>query len=147
MHLLTEEEQEHVMFAISVAENRTSGEIRVVVERKCKGNALDRAADYFRHLSMHNTSLHHGVLIYVAIDDHKFAILGDKGIHEKVGDGFWEATQQAMAAHFRQDDLVSGLIAGINHAGEQLKAHFPRLGDDINELPDDIIFGDGKALD
>ncbi len=147
MHLLTEEEQEHVMYAINVAENRTSGEIRIVVERTCAGNALDRAADYFRYLAMHQTSLHHGVLIYVAIDDHKFAIIGDKGIHEKVGDGFWEETKQIMANHFRQDDLVSGLIAGIEHAGQQLKEHFPRLGDDVNELPDEIIFGDGKKLD
>lgn len=134
------------MYAISKAESRTSGEIRIVVERQCAGGALDRAADYFRHLDMHETSLHHGVLIYVAIDAHKFAVIGDKGIHEKVGDGFWEETKQIMTSHFRRDDLVSGLIAGIEHAGEQLKTHFPRLGNDVNELPDDIVFGDGNKL-
>lgn len=146
MHLLTEEEQNEVMYAISKAESRTSGEIRIVVEHTCEGHALDRAADYFRHLAMHKTSLHHGVLIYVAIDAHKFAIIGDKGIHEKVGDGFWQQTKDIMTSHFRRDDLVSGLIAGIEHAGQQLKTYFPRIGDDINELPDDIIFGDGTKL-
>lgn len=146
MHLLTEEEQEHVMYAISVAENRTSGEIRVVVERTCKEDVMTRATAYFHHLEMHKTSLHHGVLIYVAIDDHKFAVIGDKGIHEKVAADFWEKTKGFMVTHFRNDDLVSGLIAGIEHAGEQLRTYFPRTDDNVNELPDDIVFGDGRAL-
>lgn len=146
MHLLTEEEQEEVTYAISVAESRTSGEIRVVVERTCKIDALERAAAYFHHLGMDKTSLHHGVLIYVAIDDHRFAIVGDSGINEKVPANFWEETKSLMVEHFRADDLVAGLVAGITHAGKQLKAFFPRSEGDINELPDHVVFGDGSDL-
>lgn len=146
MDILTEEEQEKVMYAISLAESRTSGEIRIVIERRCKDDPLDRAAQYFHHLGMDKHSLHHGVLIYVAVDDHRFAILGDSGINAKVGTDFWEETKQLMLDYFRKDDLVNGLVAGITHAGDQLRRYFPRLEGDVNELPDDIIFGDGNEL-
>ncbi len=144
MEQFTEEQQEQIVHAIQVAEGHTSGEIRLAVEPRCKGEPKDRAAVYFHRLGMDKTALRNGVLIYMAVDDHRFAIIGDAGIHAKVGTGFWEETKELMSRHFKQGDLVQGLIEGIEHAGEQLQRFFPRQDDDVNELPNDIAFGDGK---
>ena len=127
-----------------MAENHTSGEIRLAVEPHCKGEVLERAAQYFHRLGMDKTALHNGVLIYIATEDHQFAIIGDHGINAKVPDNFWEETKDLMLQHFRQGDLIQGLIEGIIHAGEQLQHFFPRQDDDVNELPNDILFGDGR---
>ena len=144
MELFTEEEQERIVNAIHEAENHTSGEIRLAVEPHCKGEVLDRATQYFHRLGMDKTALHNGVLIYLATEDHQFAIIGDRGINAKVPTNFWEETTDLMLQHFRQGDLIQGLIEGVIHAGEQLHHFFPRQDDDINELPNDIMFGDGK---
>ncbi len=142
MEIFNQEEQEKVVQAISLAENRTSGEIRLVVERKLHGmEAYEQAKAYFEKLKMHQTLLRNGVLIYLATDDHQFAIIGDSGINDKVPADFWESTKESMLAYFRQSDYVQGLIAGIEQAGEQLAHYFPRRDDDVNELPNDIYFG------
>ncbi|MGV3761550.1 TPM domain-containing protein [Parapedobacter sp.] len=144
MQPFTEEQQEAIVHAVQVAEGHTSGEIRLAVEPRCKGEPMERAAVYFHRLGMDKTALRNGVLIYMATDDHRFAIIGDAGIHAKVAAGFWEETKELMLRHFKQGDLVQGLIEGIKHAGEQLQHFFPRQDDDVNELPNDIAFGDGK---
>src|SRR5690606_38133026 len=144
MEQFTEEQQAQIVHAIQEAEGRTSGEIRLAVEPRCKGEPIDRAAVYFRRLGMDKTALRNGVLIYISIDDHQFAIIGDSGIHAKVGKGFWEETKELMLGYFKQGNLIQGLIEGIKHAGEQLQHFFPRQDDDVNELPNDIAFGDGK---
>jgi len=144
MEIFSEEQQEQIVQAINRAENRTSGEIRLAVEPHCKGDVLARAAWYFHRLGMDRTALHNGVLIYMAVDDHQFAIIGDSGIDRRVPANFWEETKNLMVEEFRRGDLVQGLITGITHAGEQLQQFFPREADDINELPNDIIFGDGQ---
>lgn len=136
------EEQERVVHAINVAENETSGEIRVVIENHCPDEVQDRATYYFSKLGMHKTVLKNGVLIYIALEDHKFAIIGDKGINERVEDDFWNCTKDVMVEEFRQGRIVEGLVAGIGHAGRQLAKFFPREHDDVNELPNDIVFGD-----
>lgn len=142
MGILSTEDQDKVTHAVSMAENRTSGEIRVVVENVV-GNysAMDKAAKYFEKLEMHKTVLRNGVLIYLAVADHQFAIIGDKGIHERVESDFWECTKEKMVAHFRNGDYVKGLVEGIHQAGERLHTFFPRQDDDINELPNEIHFG------
>jgi uncharacterized membrane protein len=144
MSFLTEQEQDLVTSAISDAEKMTSGEIRIAVEKHCPGEAFDRATEYFAKLGMDKTSLHNGVLIYLAYDDHKFAIIGDRGIHRVVPPDFWETTQIAMKAHFAGGNIVNGLVAGVRLAGEKLALHFPHQNGDINELPNDIIFMDSK---
>ncbi|HWK58778.1 MAG TPA: TPM domain-containing protein [Parapedobacter sp.] len=144
MEQFTEEQQEQIVHAIQVAESHTSGEIRLAVEPRCKGEPMDRAAVYFHRLGMDKTALRNGVLIYMATDDHQFAIIGDTGIHAKVADGFWEETKELMLGYFKQGDLVTGLTEGIKHAGKQLQHFFPRQDDDVNELPNDIAFGNGK---
>ena len=146
MSFLTEQEQDLITSAISEAEKLTSGEIRIAVEKHCPGEAFDRATAYFTKLGMDKTSLHNGVLIYIAHADHKFAIIGDRGINKVVPPDFWETTQIAMKAHFAGGNIVKGLIAGITLAGEKLAIHFPYRSGDINELPNNIIFMDHKEL-
>ena len=118
MELFTEEQQEKIVHAINIAENHTSGEIRLAVEPHCNGNVLDRAAWYFHRLGMDRTALHNGVLIDMAVEDHQFAIIGDTGIDRKVPENFWEETKDLMVQAFRKGELVEGLITGITHAGQ-----------------------------
>ena len=130
--------------AVREAELNTSGEIRVHIERKCKGDPLDRAAYIFEKLHMHRTAQRNGVLFYLAIDDHKFAILGDAGINAVTPDDYWNQISETMSARFREGQFADGLVTGIRTAGEQLKEHFPYQEGDVNELSDEISFGDSK---
>lgn len=126
---------------IQSAELNTSGEIRLHVDNKCKIDVLDQAAFIFKKLKMHKTELRNGVLIYLAVSDKKFAIIGDAGINAKVPDDFWDNIKNKMSDCFKEGDFVKGLSIGIEMAGEQLKKHFPHQQDDINELPDEISIG------
>ncbi len=137
----SEENKLQITNAIRVAETNTSGEIRVHIEKHCKEDVLDRAAFIFEKLKMHKTELRNGVLFYLAIEDHKFAILGDSGINQKVPDNFWEEIKEEMARNFREGNFTEGLSSGVRKAGEQLKQHFPYQQDDVNELSDEISFG------
>ncbi|RZK78091.1 MAG: TPM domain-containing protein [Pedobacter sp.] len=142
MGIFTEEQQELISNAIAEAEKSTSGEIRIAVDKHCEEDAFEKATKYFTKLGMDKTSRHNGVLIYLAYEDHKFAIIGDRGINKVVPEDFWETTKIAMQAHFASGNLTQGIIAGIMLAGEKLSAYFPFQGGDINELPNDIIFMD-----
>lgn len=144
MQLITEEEQKKIRLAVEAAERFTSGEIRVCIEKSCKEDVLDRAANYFKKLGMHETAKRNGVLIYVATNDHQFAIIGDASINRVVPDDFWNSTKDAMLAHFKESRLADGIITGVNLAGKQLQTFFPYLDGDKNELPDDISFMDGN---
>ncbi len=138
----SEKDKLQITNAIQAAELNTSGEIRVHIEMHCRGDVLDRAATVFEKLAMQKTELRNGVLFYLAIRDHRFAILGDAGINQKVPENFWEDIKKEMAAYFREGDFSGGLSAGILRAGEQLKEHFPYQKDDVNELSDEISFGE-----
>lgn len=142
MGIFNEDEQERISNAIADAEKQTSGEIRIAIDKYCPGDALEKATSYFSELGMDQTSLHNGVLIYLAYEDHKFAIIGDRGINKVVPADFWETTKVAMGAHFATGQLADGLIAGISLAGEKLAIFFPSSHDDINELPNDIMYMD-----
>lgn len=140
--LFTDELRKQVVQAVEQAELNTSGEVRVHVDDNCKGDVLDRAAFVFEKLEMHKTELRNGVLFYLAVADRKFAILGDAGINQKVPGNFWDEIKNDVITHFKDGDFAGGLSAGIIKAGEQLKAHFPYQEDDVNELDDEISFGD-----
>ena len=137
------EEKNRVIEAIRVAEQKTSGEIRIYVESRCKYvDPLDRAAELFWSLQMDKTQDHNAVLIYIAIKDHQVAIYADKGIHEKVGNAFWQKEVSSMVSHFREHHYGDALVHVINDIGEALYTHFPyNRQTDKNELPDDIVFG------
>ncbi len=138
--MFSNEEQERIAQAIGLAESQTSGEIRICVEDTCKGDAMERAKACFHTLGMHKTRLRNGVLVYLSIEDHTFAIIGDSGIYAKVTPDFWNSTKDQMLSYFQKGQLTEGLLAGIESAGQQLKALFPQDKDDINELPNDMIF-------
>lgn len=137
----TSDQKKYIENAIKEAELNSSGEIRVHVENKCKGDVLDRAADVFAMLKMHKTELRNGVLFYLALNDKKFAVLGDAGINAVVPDDFWEDVKGVMVEQFAKNNLAKGLAKGIELAGQKLKEHFPFQKDDVNELPDEISFG------
>jgi uncharacterized membrane protein len=138
--LLSSTEQEKIKAAIQNAEHSTSGEIRVHVSKHCKENVLDCAAFWFEKLKMHKTEQRNGILFYLAIEDQKFAILGDAGINNKVPNNFWDEIKEQMQNAFKQNLFAEGLSQGIEKAGEQLQQHFPYQQNDINELDDEISF-------
>jgi uncharacterized membrane protein len=138
---LTKSEEAAVIEAIRLAETATSGEIRIHIEKTTSKAAYERALEVFHMLEMHQTQLKNGVLIYVAVQDRAFAICGDQGIHEIVGDDFWDKTKEVMAHHFKAGRFMQGLVDGITMAGEQLKTHFPCTEDDTNELSNEISVG------
>ncbi|MEQ8712352.1 MAG: TPM domain-containing protein [Cyclobacteriaceae bacterium] len=139
--LFSDVEGRAIVDAIKEAERATSGEIRLHVENKCKGDVLDRAAEVFSLLNMHKTKLRNGVLFYLAVEDHKFAIIGDAGINQKVEDHYWGDIKEHMMARFKADAIVLGLCEGIKMTGQTLKEHFPALVDDKNEITDEISYG------
>jgi len=140
-NFFTTEQKEEIVGSIKNSELNTSGEIRVHLESNCKGDVLDRAAQVFALLKMHETELRNGVLFYFAVEDHKFAILGDSGINTKVPKDFWNKIQENMSEKFSQGNFTEGLVNGISEAGNQLKKYFPYQSDDVNELDDEISFG------
>ena len=129
--------------AIAVAERSTSGEIRVFVESKCRYvEATDRAAELFIQLGMQETEARNGVLIYLATKDQQLAIWGDQGIHERLGNQYWQQRINEMLLSFNSRDYVAGIISCIEQVGEALSTHFPYdRQSDQNELSDEIIFG------
>ena len=139
--LFSESDQSKIIEAIRLAELQTSGEIRVHIEPKCKTDAIERALQVFEMLKMHATEQQNGVLIYLATKDKKFAIIGDKGIHEKVTDSFWNEEKELMKIHFSNGNFTAGLTETIYKVGEKLKLHFPYQLNDTNELSNDISFG------
>lgn len=136
----TKEQQKAITDAIAKAELNTSGEIRVHIDDDCKENVLDKAAKVFHQLKMDKTELRNGVLFYLAVNDRKFAILGDKGINETVPEDFWDHIKDILLEHFKQHQFTEGLAKGIEMAGEKLKAHFPLQTNDKNELNNDVSF-------
>ncbi|HNX85895.1 MAG TPA: TPM domain-containing protein [Bacteroidales bacterium] len=135
------QEEEEIRQAVMSAELDTSGEIRVHIENTCSGDVMDRAAYIFKKLGMNKTAQRNGVLIYLAVKNRRFAILGDQGIHAVVPENFWDGIKTDMLSKFREDHFVEGLIHAIESTGKHLKKHFPRQKDDNNELSDDISFG------
>ncbi len=135
----TEDRLAEIDAAIKQAELRTSGEVRLYVEDKCKEDVLDHAAFLFGELEMHKTDLRNGVLFYLAMQDHKFAILGDGGINAKVPEDFWDHIKNNMLGEFKEGRFAKGLENGIAMAGKALAEHFPYQDGDVNELSDDII--------
>lgn len=135
--LSTSEEQE-IVEAIRIAEQNTSGEIRVHIEQNCTTDVFEHALEVFHFLKMDNTKLQNGVLIYVAVDKKEFVICGDHGINNVVENDFWDSTRDAIATHFKHGEFTQGLIEGIKKAGEQLAKYFPWVHGDSNELDNSI---------
>lgn len=139
----TADEKALILEAIRKAEQRTSGEVRLFVESRCRYvSALDRAQEIFYSLQMDQTAERNASLIYIAVKDQQAAVFGDEGIHQKVGQKYWEDEVNKMLLQFKKEHLAEGIAQCISDIGEVLHQHFPYDKDtDKNELPDDIVFG------
>jgi uncharacterized membrane protein len=141
--LFTEVEKKQIVEAIREQEKRTSGEIRVFVEKKCRFvDPVDRAREVFMGLEMEHTAHRNGVLIYIAYRHKQLAIFGDEGIYRELGEQFWHAEVDKMLQEFNANHFADGIINIIGDIGTALIQHFPYDRTDKNELPDDIVFGD-----
>ena len=137
---LTRLEHDRIVEAIREAESKTSGEIRVLIQRgKLNSDPLVAAQKKFHRLRMHKTRERNAVLIFVAPRVHKLAVVGDNAIHEKCGDEFWQRVVETMRGHFQNERFSDALIDAVNEVGKLLAAHFPRTSARANELPDDVI--------
>lgn len=137
------EENQRIVAAIQKAEQRTSGEVRLFIENRCRFvDPVMRAMEIFLALKMTETAQRNGVLVYVAMKDKQLAVYGDEGIHSKVGYTFWNEEVKSMLQHFNKENYTEGIEQIIHSIGEVLSEHFPYDGKtDKNELPDDIVFG------
>ena len=131
-------DQQRIVQAISAAEQMTSGEIRVHIQPKAHGEIRNVAERTFERLGMTKTDLRNGVLLFIASEEQRFVILGDKGIDDKVPAGFWDEIAAKLTVRFKNGELTDGIVDAIHSAGEQLRTYFPRAANDVNELTNDI---------
>ena len=138
---LSETERQRVSAAINAAEMRTSGEIRVHLEDHIEDDVLDHAAFVFEELDMHKTKDRNGVLIYVSVSDRKVAVIGDKGINERVPVNFWNDVLAVLRTHFAAGSRADGICEAVAMVGEKLLAFHPHQRDDRDELSNDVSIG------
>lgn len=135
-------DHDRIVAAIAAAERTTSGEIRVFIQRGAvEHDPLAFAEWKFQQLGMQNTAERNAVLILVAPRAQKFAVFGDRGVHEKCGPEFWDKLVADMRTHFTKEEFTEALTKGIDETGKLLARYFPRRGDDRNELPDVVVEG------
>jgi len=138
----SKEDEERMVQAIRFAEMQTSGEIRLFVESHCSFlNPIDRAKEIFADLNMTATKDRNAVLLYFAMKDRQMAILGDEGIHQKLGQDFWNNKVAAILEDFKKQNFTEGICKIIADVGDALKSNFPYTAEDKNELDDNIVFG------
>ena len=138
---ISTQDEEAIVVAIQEAEKNTSGEIRIHIEATSNKDPYERSLEVFHLLEMNATKDANGVLIYVAVNDKKFVIYGDKGINDVVPKDFWDNTKDVIQSHFKKGNFKQGLIDGILSSGQELKNHFPYQQDDVDELSNEISKG------
>ena len=131
-------DQQKIIDSIATAEKMTSGEIRVHVQPKSHGDIRATAERTFERLGMTKTALRNGVLLFIASEEHRFVILGDSGINEKVPAGFWDEIAAKLTVHFKNGEFTLGIVEAVHAAGDQLRELFPRAHNDVNELSNEI---------
>ena len=141
------EGQRRIADAITAAERHTTGEICVHVTPRCRGDVMKRAARTFNRLHLYTTKRRNAVLIFVAYDDRKFAILGDTGINDVVPEGFWDGEVEELGRYLKAGRPVDGICEISAHMGERLSQYFPGERDDENELSNEVNFDDGEDDD
>lgn len=138
--LISSSDEARLIKAIQFAELQTSGEIRVHIEKKSKGDPLEECKKKFAELKMDQTIDRNGILFYLAINSKSFAVWGDEGIHQKVSNDFWDSIKDCAIGHFKQNDLMTGIEKSVTLCGEKLKEYFPLQADDTNELSNEISY-------
>jgi len=136
----SKKEKASIIQAIQSAELKTSGEIRVHLERRARESFFEHAREIFEKIGMTKTEDRNSVLIFMGLASRRFAILGDKGIHERVPEGFWDDIARQMTQDFKEDLFADGIVKAIHRIGEKLQQFFPYERDDVNELPDEISY-------
>jgi len=134
----TPEERNAISRAIADAELRTSGEIRIHIAADSRGQPRSAAEASFTAVGMQGTAARNGVLLYISVADHRFAIVGDEGIDRVVPAGFWADVTAEMETHFARREFAAGTIAAVHRVGEKLNEYYPRERGDVNELPNEI---------
>ena len=137
---LSEAESARINSAIKDAESKTSGEIKLVMARHCWGNMKAKASKIFKELGLDKTKERNCVLILFIVTNREFLIYGDQGIHERVGQGFWDDIRNKMVAAFKQDEFGDEISQGVRLIGERLSQYFPHQRDDTDEISDDIVY-------
>jgi uncharacterized membrane protein len=135
---LSNQDLESIATAVGEAERRTSGQIRVHIEERCIGDPIAQARQVFLRLGMQRTRHRNAVLVYLAMGDHRFAIVGDEGIHARVGQGFWDTVRDGLQRDLRAGRLREGVTTAVTEIGRRLGTHFPDRPDDTNELSDAV---------
>jgi len=138
----SKDELKKISESIAAVEEKTSAEIRVRLEKKCEDDPLDRARIIMNELGMTKTKERNAVLIYIALEDHRFAIFGDEGIHKVMGDEGWKALSNQLAEYFRKGQFCEGLSQVIYKIGEMLAKPFPPAAENVNELTNEPSFGE-----
>jgi uncharacterized membrane protein len=135
-------DHERIVGAIKEAETKSSGEIRVFIQRgELEGDPVVAAQKQFHQLGMDATRQRNGILIFVLPRAQKFAVIGDEGVHQKCGPDFWQRLVENMREHFKREEFTDALVEAIETAGRLLAEHFPRQGGDRNELSDQVVEG------
>ena len=139
---LTKLEHDRIVEAIRDAESKTSGQIRVFIQRGALDvDPLIAAQKKFHRLGVHKTRERNAVLIFVAPRAHKFAVVGDRAIHEKCGEELWQRIVEKMREHFRNENFSHAIVDAIRETGDALAAHFPKRSTSAGELPDEVVEG------
>ncbi len=134
------EESAKISNAIEQAEKRSSGEIRVHLQKKSKGDAFEAAKRIFEKIGMTKTAERNGVLFFISLQDKQFVLLGDKGIDEKVPANFWQSVKDLVLEKFKEEKYVEALVAGIEECGKKLADHFPYQKNDQDELSNEVTY-------
>ena len=139
---LSPEQEQRIAAAIEAAELLTSGEVRVHLNDTCKGDALKDAEKVFKRLRMDQTAYRNGILFYIALESHNFAVVGDLGIHASVGQSFWDGIRYRMVTELKEGRWLEAIELGVAEAGRALAQYFPHQGDrDRNELSNEVSRG------
>lgn len=139
---LSQLDHERIVAAIKEAEAKSSGEIRVFIQRgELEGDPVVAAQKKFHGLGMDATKERNGILIFVLPRAQKFAVIGDEGVHKKCGPEFWQRLVESMREHFKREEFTAALVEAIETAGQLLAQHFPGQGGDRNELSDQVVEG------
>lgn len=137
---LTDPERASLVEAIKIAEDQSSGEIRVHIDAAEDSDFAKKAFGIFQSLEMHKTKERNAVLFYVNFEHHYLTIIGDEGIHKKVKQEFWDRIHDEITAEFARENYCQALKDAILKTGNELKKYFPIDGENINEISNDISF-------
>ena len=140
-HFIAALDHARITAAIVEAERQTSGQIRVYVCHHDVSDAVSAARERFGKLDMDKTAVRNSVLIFIAPEARKYAVVGDEGIHRKCGaDDFWKSVVGVtMRPLLKEERYTEAIVAAVGEIGRELAAHFPPVaGAPANELPDGV---------